>query len=403
LKKLNILYHHRTQGRGAEGTHIISIIRGFEALGHTVTLVSPPGIDPLKEIGAPPVDKTNVKTTGLQSFWKFISKHMPNPVFELAEIAYNLQARRLLEQAIKQDHYDMIFERYAFFLIAGRNASRKYGIPLMLEANEVSGIENRARRQSFRWLCDRFEKALFRQAHSIFTVSSKLKSMIVDKGTDPEKVVVLPNAIEPSEVKVTVDRDTLRNQYNLAADKLVIGFAGWFDNWDRLDFLLDVFGDLKAQHDNIAICLIGDGPVMSQIRSEIAQRNLVDDVVLTGPVPRKEIYNYLSMLDIAILPHSNNFGSPVILFEMMGLKLPIVAPKLPPILDVLEDGNTALLFEPLDHASCRQALARYIESGELRSQCAKNANELVLSNHSWTENSRKIVARLPGQSPDRRS
>ena len=396
MKKLNILYHHRTQGRGAEGTHIISIIRGFEALGHTVTLVSPPGIDPLKEVGAPPVDKTNVRTSGLQSFWKFVSKHMPNPVFELAEIAYNLQARRLLEQAVKQDHFDMIFERYAFFLIAGRNLSRKYGIPLMVEANEVSGIESRARRQTFRWLCDRFEKALFRQAHSIFTVSSKLKSMIVEKGTDPGKVVVLPNAIEPSDVHVTVDRGALREKYGLAS-KLVIGFAGWFDNWDRLDFLLDVFGDLKNQYDNIAICLIGDGPVMSQIRSEIDRRGLSEDVVLTGPVPRKEIYNYLSMLDIAILPHSNNFGSPVILFEMMGLKLPIAAPKLPPILDVLEDDDTALLFEPLDHSSCRQVLARYIESPELRSRCANNANELVLSNHSWTENSRKIVNRLPDQ------
>lgn len=395
MKKLNILYHHRTQGRGAEGTHIISIIRGFQALGHSVTLVSPPGIDPLKEIGAPPVDKTNVKTSGIQSLWKFISKHMPNPVFELAEIAYNLQARRLLQKEIEQNHYDLIFERYAFFLIAGRNASRKYGIPLMIEANEVSGIENRARRQSFRWLCDRFEKALFRQASYIFTVSSKLKSMIVEKGTDPNKVVVLPNAIEPSEVRVTVDREKLRKQYGLTG-KLVIGFAGWFDNWDRLDFLLDVFDDLKKQYDNISICLIGDGPVMGQIRSDIGQRGLSDNVVLTGPVPRKEIYNYLSILDIAILPHSNNFGSPVILFEMMGLKLPIVAPKLPPILDVLEDNETALLFEPLDHASCRQALARYIESPDLRSRCANKANELVLSNHSWTENSRKIVTRLPG-------
>ena len=265
----------------------------------------------------------------------------------------------------------------------------------MIEANEVSGIENRARRQSFRWLCDRFEKALFRQASYIFTVSSKLKSMIVEKGTDPDKVVVLPNAIEPSEVRVTVDREKLRKQYGLTG-KLVIGFAGWFDNWDRLDFLLDVFDDLKKQYDNISICLIGDGPVMGQIRSDIGQRGLSDNVVLTGPVPRKEIYNYLSILDIAILPHSNNFGSPVILFEMMGLKLPIVAPKLPPILDVLEDNETALLFEPLDHASCRQALARYIESPDLRSRCANKANELVLSNHSWTENSRKIVTRLPG-------
>ena len=37
--KLNILYHHRTQGRGAEGVHITSIVRALQAMGHSVTVL----------------------------------------------------------------------------------------------------------------------------------------------------------------------------------------------------------------------------------------------------------------------------------------------------------------------------------------------------------------------------
>lgn len=390
MRKLNILYHHRTQGRGAEGTHIVSIIHGFEKLGHSVTLVSPPGIDPLKEIGAPPVDKTRVKTKGIQGLWKLISKYVPNPVFELIEIAYNVPAARRLEKCIQEKKFDFIFERYAFYLLAGSYISKKYGIPLIVEANEVSGIEDRARKQSFKRLCDLFEKKLFRQAKAIFTVSSHLKRMIEEKKIDGNKVFVLPNAIDLDNVKITRDVNKLRESLGLNG-KIVIGFGGWFDHWDRLDFLLDVYIELARENKDIAVLLIGDGPAVATLKDTIRERGLEKSVVFTGAVPKKDMFSYLSLLDIAILPHSNKFGSPVILFEIMGLKKPIVAPRLAPIEDVLTDKVNALLFNPLDKAGCMEALRQFIDSEEKRRIFSDNSFELLVREHTWVNNSKKIV------------
>lgn len=391
MKSLNIIYHHRTQGRGAEGTHIMSIVKAFEELGHNVTIISPPGIDPRKEIGAPPVDKTKVKTSGVQSIWKIISKYLPNPFFELMEIAYNVPAYRKLKKEMQNKDYDFIFERYAFFLIAGSRISRKYKIPIIVEANEVSGIKDRARKQTFSRVCEWFESMLFQQAKAVFTVSSQLKRMIIDKEISADKVHVLPNAIDMSIAGISPDGNILRSSYNLD-NRFVIGFAGWFDNWDRLDFLLDVFRDIHGKHSDIAICLIGDGPALNGIRKIVNENDLSDSVVLTGAVPKKDIFRYLSILDVAILPHSNNFGSPVIMFEMMSQKKPIVAPKLPPIEDVLEDRKHALLFSPLDKESCIEALLDYYTSPELRKNCANKSYDLLLKEHTWANNSRKIVA-----------
>ena len=39
---MNIVYHHRTQGTGAEGVHIAYIIKGFRNLGHTVNVRAGP-------------------------------------------------------------------------------------------------------------------------------------------------------------------------------------------------------------------------------------------------------------------------------------------------------------------------------------------------------------------------
>ena len=97
-RSLNILYHHRTQGRGAEGVHISSIVRSLEELGHTVTVLSPPGIDPMENAGNAPIDKSDVSTKGVNSIWKFISKNIPNFLFEIIEIAYNIPSSVRLEK-----------------------------------------------------------------------------------------------------------------------------------------------------------------------------------------------------------------------------------------------------------------------------------------------------------------
>ena len=53
-RPLRILYHHRTQGRGAEGVHIASIVGALSAMGHQVTVLGPPGVDALATAGSAP-------------------------------------------------------------------------------------------------------------------------------------------------------------------------------------------------------------------------------------------------------------------------------------------------------------------------------------------------------------
>lgn len=390
-RPLNILYHHRTQGRGAEGVHIVSIVTALEALGHRVTLLSPPGIDPLKTAGNAPVDKSEVTTSGLNSLWKFVSRKLPNFIFELVEIAYNLPAYFRLERELGRNRYDLVYERYAFYLIAGAVASRRHGIPLVLEANEVSGIKDRARKQSFSWLCKRFERFLLARCQSIHTVSSYLRAMILaHPGIDPGRVEVMPNALDLQQFECEHENSELAARLGLQG-KTVIGFAGWFDEWDRLDLLLEVFLSLKREHPRLALLLVGDGKVLRPIEEKISAERLTD-IVLTGAVPRSEVKRYLSLLDIAVVTHSNEFGSPVVMFEFMGLRIPIVAPALMPITDVLEDRVNALLFEPLDMKQLENRISELLGSAKTRLRLSAAAREKLVENHTWECNARKIVA-----------
>jgi len=395
--KLNILYHHRTQGRGAEGVHIASIVNALQTLGHSVTVVSPPGIDPLNPAQSTPVDKSRVHTGGMQTFWKFISKYLPNFLFEIAEILYNIPAYRRMRAVLASQKFDLIYERYAFYLIAGAVLARKHGIPFVIEANEVSGIANRARKQSYPGLCSRFERFLFARCTGIQTVSSHLQKMILKQGVPKNRVHVVPNAFDVTKVEGIGKSDELLKKLDIRS-RLVIGVAGWFDHWDRLDFLIEVFRELRKSHSEIVLVLIGDGPVVSEARRLVDSHGLTRDVVFTGAVSRTEIYHYLSLLDIAVLPHSNDFGSPVVMFEFMGLRKPVVAPRLAPIEDVHQDGDTALLFNPLDIGECREAIERLVVSPVLRDQLAERAYRKLITRHTWRRNA-ELILHSAGASP----
>lgn len=389
-KPLRIAYHHRTQGRGAEAVHISSIVHALRAMGHEVVVVSPPGIDPLDPANSTPVDKAQVRTGGVQTFWKLVSRHMPNFLFELAEIAYNVTAYRRLAAALDSQRFDLVYERYAFYLVAGAVAARRRGIPFVLEANEVSGIPNRARKQSYPALCRRFERFLFARCAGIHTVSSYLKKMILAQGVPDARVHVVPNAFDVGKVQGIGGKGPLAGELGLEG-RLVMGFAGWFDRWDRLDFFIEVFEGLRKAHANLAMLLIGDGAVLGEARRVVSERGLANDVVFTGAVPRAAVHRYLNLLDIAVLPHSNDFGSPVVMFEFMGLRKPVVAPRLAPIEDVHRDGETALLFKPLDVAECRAAIERLVVSPQLRAQVAARAYDKLCTDHTWKRNAELIL------------
>ena len=389
-RRLRILYHHRTQGRGAEGVHIMSIVHALETLGHEVTVLSPSGIDPRGVAGDAPVDKSAVKTRGIQSVWKWVSRHLPNALFEIAEILYNIPAAHQLERSLRAQPYDIIYERYAFFLVAGAFKAAKHGIPFVLEANEVSGIRERARQQTFVRLCGFFEQAIFRRCRGILTVSSHLRDRILASGVSENQIRIVPNAVDIAKFESFTRDISLIDQLGLTGSRVLV-VAGWFDKWDRLDFLLDALTHLVRPFPDVKLMMVGDGPVLADARARVESLGLGKHVVFTGAVPRRDVLRYLALADIAVLPHSNEFGSPVVMFEFMGLRVPVVAPLLAPIVDVHVDGQTALLFTPLDLTQFVEKLSAALASPQLREAIASRAFDKLVNVHTWEHNALQIL------------
>ena len=116
-----VLYHHRTQGKAVEGVHIRGITDALRAEGVAVDILSLPGADPYSTPKA-------LSPTRQARPWMRLFARLPEPLFEIAELAYNLVAGwRVLAWLRRNPDADLVYERYSLFMFAPVWLVRRHG------------------------------------------------------------------------------------------------------------------------------------------------------------------------------------------------------------------------------------------------------------------------------------
>ena len=382
---MNILYHFRTRGTGPEAVHISGIATAFEKLGHHVVFSSPTGIDPRKSAGASPYQsQENARTLAS------LSRFCPGLVFELLEIGYNIPAFFRNRKLLCRGKIGLIYERHALFLASTAWLARLRHVPLIVEVNELVG-DARVRKQPWlsfiaRW----FDKFVFRRAKGIIVVSPYLKRRIQALGINESKILVLPNAVDDEAYAQPADGSVMRKRLGLEG-KVVVGFVGWFVAWHRLDLLLEVFASLAASRPDLRLLLVGEGPLRAELERQIKSFGMDGKVVFSGGLPHVKIPAVIAAMDICVVPHSNEYRSPIKLFEYMGQSRLVVAPDTEPVEMVVRDGENGLLFSAGDKDSFTRALLRGVDDHSLREQAGKQARCDVLQHYTWRQNAECVL------------
>ena len=109
--------------------------------------------------------------------------------------------------------------------------------------------------------------------------------------------------------------------------------------------------------DDVDAVLIGDGPELPAVR-QAAER--IDGVTCVGPVAHDAMPACLATADVGVAPFDVGrhaplslgfFWSPLKLFEYMASGLPVVAPAIHRITQLVGDGEEGILYDADDPAS----------------------------------------------------
>jgi glycosyltransferase involved in cell wall biosynthesis len=105
---------------------------------------------------------------------------------------------------------------------------------------------------------------------------------------------------------------------------------------------------------------------------------------------------WLKASDLLLMPYPNNeffanHVSPLKLFEYLSARRPIIASRLPAIMEVLRDGENAVLAEPGNPASLARTMERVMRDATLAEALAARAHSDGAA-HTWANRARGILA-----------
>lgn len=383
---MNILYHFRVRGTGAERVHIAGMAGAFKTLGHDVEFISPSGVDPTIE----PDTKTRLSKRA--RLLHACADCMPQTGFELLEMSYPVFARRKFNQVLNKKRFDFIYERYAFFNTSGIDAAKKHDLPLILEINEMSGYD-RVRPQKFKTLAARAERYIVKNASLIITVSDFLREKAAEIRGGDSNIVVIPNGVSDAWLNAAPDKNKisgLRTKLGLAESK-IIGFCGGLTHWHNFDFMLQVFADISENFPDCKLLVIGEGPMRQAIVRTADRLNISGKVVLAGMQPHAFVRDYVELFDVAFIPHSNAYRSPIKLFEYMGAGKPVVAPDTGPVSRVVAHGVDGMLFRTGNRQGAIHAITGLLEDSELRVKTGEKARDKISAGYLWRHHAAKTL------------
>jgi glycosyltransferase involved in cell wall biosynthesis len=391
MKRIKILYHHRTGSKDGQAVHIEELVAALRNLGHDVTMVEPPEASGAS-FGTRP---------GLLAWMR---KHLPKAAYELLELAYNVPAYIRLRRAFAAHKPDVLYERHNLYLLAGAMLRKRFGVPYLLEVNSPLYLERGADGGlALGTIAHAAERWVWRRADCVLPVTTVLARIVEREGVASDKIVVIPNGVDPNRFATQLQIDEAKRRLGIA-NKLVFGFTGFVREWNALGSVIDYLAN--AGRTDWILLVVGDGPARANLEARAHSLGVGDRVRFTGVVGRDRICDHVCAFDIALQPAANEYASPLKLFEYMALGRAIVAPRQPNILEILTDGTNGILFEPRSRESLFEALDRLVSDPELRARLGRAAQCSVADRElTWTANAEKVAAlarRLTDRSDDGR-
>ena len=122
-----------------------------------------------------------------------------------------------------------------------------------------------------------------------------------NKRFDEGKVIVINNAIDVGKFSYNESvRKSKRNELNIADGTIVVGHAGRFVSVKNHSFIIDVFNEFHKKNGNSKLLLVGQGPLLEEVRGKVVALGLQDDVDFLGQ--RDDLNELYQVFDVFLFP-----------------------------------------------------------------------------------------------------
>lgn len=204
------------------------------------------------------------------------------------------------------------------------------------------------------------------------------------------KLRLIPNGVDLSDIdQVPEIADEIRNWKSNGY--FVIGYVGRLIHGKGLDILLRALAKMESKEWRLAI--VGDGELRNELFQQACESGLEDHVRFFGF--RSDRLAFLKGFDAFVLP-SLSEGIPRCLMEAMACRVPVITSNIPGCVDLVQHGQTGLLFDVGHVDSLLKRMNEMIADVRTREKLKINARQLIVEKYSAAHMARQYVELYKG-------
>jgi glycogen(starch) synthase len=228
------------------------------------------------------------------------------------------------------------------------------------------------------------ERWMARHADSVITCSHYMRGHVADIfDLDERRITVIPNGIDPHDLRPVDDLHTLRLQFAKPEQKLVL-LVGRLVYEKGFQLALDALPDVIEKVGNVRFLVAGSGTHEGELKAQAERLGLNEHGVFLGWIGDDALHSLYRIADLCVVPSLYEpFG--FVALEAMASGCPCIVADTGGLREVVPAGErVGLRFNGGDPEHLGVMIERLLVDEQLRDRLVTEASEHVLS-FDWSD------------------
>jgi glycosyltransferase involved in cell wall biosynthesis len=296
----------------------------------------------------------------------------------------------VIETHLKKIKPDIIMQQNTRYGQSGVRLGKRYNIPVFLDDITPIWEEETHSDRSFKRLARSIRKNVFSKASGLIAVSPEMEITLRSEGVPSSKIHLVPNGVDCDLFNPNISSLEIRQRYGLEG-KVVVGYVGGVQQYHRVDLLVQIASSICKNNPQIRFLLVGHD-IDNRVENMARAAGVSDLITFTGSIMHSQVPPYLNAMDIAVLPSTLPYMSPMKIYEYMAMEKPIVFPNNNKLVEEVVVPNVhGLPFAAGDVESLQTAILRLASDPELRQAMGKEARKTALSKYTWEKQVQNLI------------
>lgn len=317
--------------------------------------------------------------------------------------------KRKLSNFIKDNDIDILHVHDLPLTNTVYKAAQKNNVPVILDMHEnypaglatwsehkkniIVKIKNSLFFNYNRWF--KYEQRMVHKVDGIISVVDEMKEKICyTHKVSSEKVVTVTNSEPRAFLDNKVFKSNIAENYKDSFNIVYIGGLGPHRGIDTAILGIKI---LKNKIPDIKLLLIGKGSIKKSLMQLVRKHNLQEYVVFIDFQPFENVFTFMKLADINIIPHKRNEHTnntiPHKLYQSLMTGKPLLVSDCDPLKRIVDEIQGGFIFKAEDPDSFAERIIYIKNNQQEREFKSRNGTDKTIKGiYNWDTDSQKLVS-----------